>query len=130
MATTRTRTDHSRRTQRTPQRVGGAGSIRLTLSRPRGDTLLVRVAGEIDQLTAELLEGVALTELDPPPEVLALDLEEVGFVGASGVAALTDIQDAVQHSGRQCVTFPSPAVMRALEFAGVARRFDLFPAAG
>jgi anti-anti-sigma factor len=128
-ATIRARDVHPPGFRRTRRRPAAAGTIRLTLSRPAEDTLHVRVAGEIDTPTAGLLRRVALTELDPAPELVVLDVAQVVFFAAGAVTTLIDIQDTVERAGgRLCLPFPSRAVRRVLELVAVADRFGLYPA--
>lgn len=104
-------------------------SMVLTVSRPFGGAVaLVVVAGEVDMLTAPLLERVAVAEVDPDTAVLLLDMAQVGSFGASGLGALLQLLDAVERMGvRLCVVCPSRPVCRVLDLVALADRFDVHP---
>lgn len=80
-------------------------------------------------LTAPLFTREVMQALSPAENVLALDMAQVGFLGASGLSALVEVLDEVERTGgRLCVVFPSPAVRRALDVVGMAGRFNVYPA--
>lgn len=80
-------------------------------------------------LTAPLFTREVEEALDPAENLLALDMAQVGFLGASGLSALVDVLDAVERTGgRLCVVLPSRAVRRALDVVGLTGRFNVYPA--
>ncbi|MFJ8958191.1 STAS domain-containing protein [Lentzea sp. NPDC102401] len=83
-----------------------------------GDTVLVRVAGEIDVSTAQNLAdclGEAVRMVTPPASVV-LDLSGVRFLGAQGVGLLLDHQDLCLRRGSALVIVANTAaVLRPLQ---------------
>lgn len=76
---------------------------------------VLRLAGELDLSTADLLRG-AVGDHEGP---LVLDLAEVAFIDSSGVRALVDVS-----AGRVVgIHAPSEAVQRMLELTRLADRF-------
>jgi anti-anti-sigma factor len=95
------------------------------MSCPDTHTLSVEVTGEIDLHTSGYLQRAALTELDPVPDLVVLDMRQVTFLGVSAITALITIRDAIEgRGGRMCI-YPSPAVQRVLQPACVEDRFDV-----
>ena len=90
-----------------------------------GDTVLVRVAGEIDVSTAQNLAdclGEAIRMVTPPASVV-LDLSGVRFLGAQGIGLLLDHQDLCLRRGSALVIVANTAAvlrpLRALELMSV-----------
>ncbi|WP_045317268.1 STAS domain-containing protein [Lentzea aerocolonigenes] len=83
-----------------------------------GDAVVVRLAGELDQVTAGELSGCldgAVSSVDPPAPVV-VDLTEVDFLGAFGIRLLLDHQDLCLRKGSALmVVASSPAVLRPLQ---------------
>lgn len=101
------------------------GLIQLRMSCTDIHTLSVEVTGEIDLHTCGYLRRAALTELDPVPDLVVLDMRRVTFLGVSAIAALITIRDAIEGRGGQMCIYPSTAVQRVLQPACVNDRFDV-----
>ncbi|MGW4527434.1 STAS domain-containing protein [Amycolatopsis sp. NPDC004378] len=87
--------------------------LRMTVRRPAGGTAVVEVSGDIDTAgaprLAELLESRANSTLTR----LVIDLGEVNFLGAAGLAAIEHGYQRARERGIACaVTVPagSPAL--------------------
>lgn len=93
-----------------------------------GDTVVVRVGGEVDMLTTPLLGTCLNEQLQAAPAMLVVDLSRVGFLGSSGLAALVTARD---EAGAQGVTLrlvsADHAVLRPLNATGLADLFDIYP---
>ncbi len=78
-------------------------------------TAHIRVAGELDLATADLLDEAIAGALVERPERLVVDLEGVTFAGAQLVHALENAQNLMgeRRSGVRVVR-PSRSVMRVL----------------
>ena len=89
----------------------------------QGDTLIVRVGGEIDHHGAV---GVR-TEIDgrilqTRPERVLLELSAVDFMDSSGLGLIMGRLALVkQYGGTLSVLDPSPAVLRIMRLAGMER---------
>jgi anti-anti-sigma factor len=95
--------------------------IELTVSRPTGNVTVLSVAGEIDMLSAPVLEDAAFVELAGAPAVLVLDLHRVTFFGASGIAALRNVlEEACELGVALRLARPSPVVRRVFD---IVRRY-------
>lgn len=89
--------------------------IELTVSRHTGNVTVLSVAGEIDMLSAPVLEDAAVVELAGAPAVLVLDLHRVTFFGGSGIAALLNVLDEACGLGVALrLARPSSVVRRVL----------------
>jgi anti-sigma B factor antagonist len=82
------------------------------------EAVVVRVAGELDQATADELSDClsgAVRAVTPPARVV-VDLTEVSFLGACGIGVLLDHQDLCLSRGSALVVVASTSsVLRPLE---------------
>lgn len=89
-------------------------------------TCTLQVVGEIDLATAPLLRSRAMEQLERGPRVLVLDLEEVSFLGSSGLAVLIQIRtEAMRRDVGLRLVSSSRAVLRALTATGLIELFDV-----
>ena len=89
-----------------------------TTSERAGEGVVVRVAGALDQATAdELAECLSgAVRLVHPPAPLVVDLTEVDFLGACGIGVLLEHQDLCLRRGSALVVVAcTPAVLRPLQ---------------
>jgi anti-anti-sigma factor len=83
---------------------------------------VIRVAGEIDLRTAPTLANA----LDGVTGSLVLDLQDVGFMDASGLRVLIAQRHKRLNEGGDCIVAAlSHPVRRVLEISGVAEHFEL-----
>jgi anti-anti-sigma factor len=79
-----------------------------------GAAVVVRVAGELDWVTADELSD-RLGEVLRPPSPVVLDLTGLGFLGASGIRVLLAHRErCVREGGSFAVVADSPVVLRPL----------------
>lgn len=89
------------------------------------DSLIVRLAGELDLRTAPAFRARIQQEMAEGEKLrhLILDLRRVTFIDSSGVGAILgrwrDIR--ATRAGKVVVFGPRPNVRRVLEFAGLRR---------
>ena len=109
-----------------PRRGGALGVAPVT--RPRPDTAVLAVEGELDTLTAPELE-TALTGLLVGDEArLVVDLSGVTFLASSGLAVLIHAAHRAGETGRALhLVVSGRAVRRPLEVTGSAQLFTLHP---
>jgi anti-sigma B factor antagonist len=85
------------------------------------DVVLVRVIGELDLSTHELLREPLVNAAEAGNSVV-VDLAECEFIDSSGIRALLLGREAVasdQGANRLLIAAPQPQVMRVLEMTGV-----------
>jgi anti-sigma B factor antagonist len=101
------------------------------VSRPRPDTVLLEVEGEVDTLTAPRLEAgldAALAAAPTDDTAVVVDLTGVTFLASSGLAVLIGGARRVSESGRRLhLVAASRAVTRPLEVTGADALFDVHP---
>jgi anti-sigma B factor antagonist len=91
------------------------------------ERVVVRVGGEIDTATGEVLQRELLAVVRSRRRDLGLDLSTVDFLDSSGLRALLVVQQAVTAQGRQVgLVGSTPMIDRLLEITGLE---DLFPRA-
>ncbi len=89
----------------------------LRVATRRGaDRLILELEGELDMVTAPLLQdAVSGADLEGA-DALVIDLRGVSFMDSTGLKAIFSARNAVQEHGRQFAITPgSPQVRRLLE---------------
>ena len=96
-----------------------------------GRSVLVRVTGELDNVTADTLSTtLADAELAvSPPAPVVVDLTGVTFLGAAGLSVLVDHHERCAALGSSLLIVPgSKAARRAMTVTGLHSRLVLIPA--
>lgn len=110
-------------------RPSGVGlSLGLSVAcRARG-VLVVRVIGEVDMLTAPLLEQCVREQLAQGLAHLVMDLDAVGYLGAAGLGTLLAARDLALSvgSGLHLVVMRTRAVARPLAVTGLLPLFQVY----
>ncbi|HXV92519.1 MAG TPA: STAS domain-containing protein [Pseudonocardia sp.] len=89
------------------------------------DAVVVHAVGEIDTLTAPVLQARLAEHLDATALVV-LDMSEVTFLGSAGLAVLVAEKDRAESLGRRLrLVCGSRIVTRALEATGLLGLFDI-----
>lgn len=93
-----------------------------------GDTIVVRVSGEVDMLTTPVLSSTIDEQFEAGPRRLVIDMSGVGFLGSSGLAALVSARDeAHKRDVTLRLVSADHAVLRPLTATGLAELFDIYP---
>ncbi|GAA2698166.1 MULTISPECIES: STAS domain-containing protein [Actinosynnema] len=99
-------------------------------SRECGGAVVLKVSGEVDQLTVEPLHRELLAALARvrPPEPVVVDLTEVGFFGSAGLNELvTGHLQAELLGTRLAVVARHREVLRPLAISGLDEQLDVHP---
>jgi anti-sigma B factor antagonist len=102
----------------------------LRVQHPAVGVCVVAVAGELDLLTAPLLDACVREQLAAAPTNLILDLQAVRFLGASGLSCLLRAREGVQQTTGvrlHLAGLVTRAVARSLEVTGLREQFDTYP---
>jgi anti-sigma B factor antagonist len=102
----------------------------LSVQHPAVGVCVVAVAGELDLLTAPLLDACVREQLAAAPTNLILDLQAVRFLGASGLSCLLRAREGVQQTTGvrlHLAGLVTRAVARSLEVTGLREQFDTYP---
>ena len=103
----------------------GADGMDLTVHVPADDQLVIDVHGELDMLTSPQLRREVLDRL-PAAALVVLALDEVSFLGTSGLAALIELREHAQRSGTTLrLACTERRVLRPLSIAGLHHLFDI-----
>jgi anti-sigma B factor antagonist len=106
--------------------VTAAQVIELRVSTPARGVRVLHVAGEIDMLTAPVLDSMVARQLVSLPRLLVLDLSEVTFLSSSGLASLMAARDnAIEIGARLRLVCTGPMVLRPMEMTGLIDLFDI-----
>ncbi|MBQ8431629.1 MAG: anti-sigma factor antagonist [Clostridia bacterium] len=89
----------------------------------KGDTLVIRVGGEIDHHSAVAVRaGIDEQILEARPGRVLLELSRVDFMDSSGLGLIMGRFALVsKYGGKFAVLDPSPAVLKILRLAGMDR---------
>lgn len=109
----------------TPEQVLG-----LTVQHPTVGVCVVAMDGELDMLTAPLLDACLRQQFAAAPAHLILDLEALRFLGSNGLTCLLQARElADQTTGTQLhlAGLATRVVARALQITRLQDRFDTYP---
>ncbi len=82
-----------------------------------GDSLTVALAGALDTITSQELEGRLRKEIDGVKE-LVFDLSRLEYVSSAGLRVLLSAQKVMNRQGSMCVRNTSPEVMEIFDITG------------
>jgi anti-sigma B factor antagonist len=98
--------------------------ISIRLEQPVPGTVLLTVGGEVDMLSSPTLRESIASALAGGHRRLVIDLNDVEFLGTSGLAALVEARGTAQDRGIELwLACARRQVLRPLRIAGL---FDLF----
>lgn len=105
------------------------GPVQFELSEHRRDgTVLLRIAGELDVLTAPKLAARLDDLVRSPADDLVVDLDETAFIDSAGLHTLLNAQRRLTRRGRPLSVICAPGpVRRAIELARLAGTLNLVP---
>jgi anti-anti-sigma factor len=99
-----------------------AGSFSVRSDHPVPGTVVVRVRGALDYLTAPRLRAAIAEQLVSRPRVLIIDLDGVAFLDTVGLAELVEVHVAGPDVRIVCST---PRPLRTLQISGLADWFHM-----
>lgn len=105
-----------------------AEDLPLRVTRPAPDSVVLHVEGEVDALTAPILDIAVAMQLDTAPANLVLDFTGVSFLGSRGLAVLIWAANAAaERDVRLVLVAESRAVLGPLDITGIAEHFTIRP---
>lgn len=102
-----------------------AGLANVVVERPADDVAVVRVAGEVDMVTAPALENQVVSLVGERPRLLVIDLTEVRFFSSAGLAVLALAHREADEGTQLRVVANDPAVLRPLELTGLTEDLSI-----
>lgn len=113
-----------------PNRRGGDADDQITLSTrtPATGQVVIEVGGEVDMLTSPQLRAAVLEHFEPASgtELVVLVLDDVTFLGTSGLAALIEVRETAHTAGVELrLVCTARRVLRPLTIAGLVPLFDI-----
>lgn len=100
--------------------------IQVLAEQAEPEVVVLRVAGEIDLLTAGVLRERLREEIDPANRAIVLDLTEVTFLGSAGLSEIVSAARAGADNGMTiCLVATNRAVLRPLEITGLLSLFTV-----
>lgn len=91
------------------------------------DVRVVVVAGEVDLMTAPLLDTVVADQCASLPALLILDLRAVTFLGSSGLGSLLVAREAAATIGAHLrLVCAGPSVLRPIDLTGLTELFEVY----
>jgi anti-sigma B factor antagonist len=100
--------------------------IDVQASSPAKGLRVLRVVGDIDMLTAPVLESMIVGQLQSLPDILVLDLHKVGFMSSAGLASLITARKQADEAGAILrLVATSDPVLRPLTVTGLTTIFEI-----
>jgi anti-sigma B factor antagonist len=96
-------------------------------SEVHGDAVVLRLVGDIDLMTAPIVNQSIKIALQQSPPVLIVDLSGVEFMASAGLAELATGHRLAGPGTAFQVVAPNRATSRPLEMVGLTTVFDVFP---
>jgi anti-sigma B factor antagonist len=91
-----------------------------------GRVVRLMLSGELDMATAASLELELLNAEATRPPTLVLDLEQLRFMGVSGLRSILDAARRARRDGRQfVVTNPVPHISRLFELTAIDQSVEV-----
>ncbi len=92
----------------------------MSITKTEKNTLLVEVAGELDDHMAGKVRREIDKALDTDIKNIIFDFSKLTFMDSSGVGMIIGRYKKIQkHSGRLLIASPKPQVKRILEMSGL-----------
>ena len=108
----------------------GSELLALTVERPTSGVCVVTVGGELDMLTAPMLEACLGEQLSTAPRHLVVDLQRVSFLDSKGLNCLLRAREATQSTTTtqlHLAGLVTRAVARPLEVSQLLEVFTTYP---
>ena len=90
-----------------------------------GDTLVVRLAGELDLYNAEPVRETLFDAAAKEPGRLVVDLSEVEFIDSTALGVLIEARSRLRNRKAFLLAAPGLETRRALEISGLDRHFGI-----
>jgi anti-sigma B factor antagonist len=107
----------------------GSEMLGLTVERPASGVCVVTVNGELDMLTAPVLEACLREQLSTELSHLVVDLQRVSFLDSKGLNCLLLARDATQTTATQLhlAGLVTRAVARPFQVSQLLELFTTYP---
>jgi anti-sigma B factor antagonist len=93
---------------------------------PLDGVCVLDVNGDIDMLTAPVLDSMVTRQIESRPNSLILDLRGVDFMSSAGLASLMAARDAARKAGiRFRLVCTGQPVLRPMTVTGLTSVFDI-----
>jgi anti-anti-sigma factor len=89
------------------------------------DSVVVRLAGELDLYNAAMVRRALLESIDPAPQRVVVDLSEVDFMDSTALAALIEARARLPRREAFLLAAPGGEAARALSVSGLDRHFGV-----
>ena len=90
-----------------------------------GNSVIVRLSGELDLYNAHEVRDALLDECGRGPNRLVVDLSEVSFVDSTALGVLIEARGKMPNRRAFLLAAPNDSTRRAFEIAGLDRHFAL-----
>jgi anti-sigma B factor antagonist len=116
-----------RRGRRDRDRLESPNVVELFVNSPADGVRVVRVVGDIDMLTAPVLDSMIANQFRARPRLVVLDLREVQFMSSSGLASLMLARVQATKSGaRLHLVIDGDPVLRPMTITGLTPLFGIY----
>lgn len=103
-------------------------SFQIEIDEPAAGVALLRVFAEVDMLTSPEVDQAVTQLTSTETEILVIDLEQVTFLGTSGLASLVQALTVCRQQAIELrLICSTPRSRRPLQLAGLIGLFDIHP---
>jgi anti-sigma B factor antagonist len=95
------------------------GSLSVSSNRYGEDVIVVSLAGELDRSNVATAKAVLIAAAREGAALLVIDLDELQFLDASGIALLVEVSGLRGAEALRVVPSPAPEVKRMLDLTGI-----------
>ncbi|MBB5158647.1 STAS domain-containing protein [Saccharopolyspora phatthalungensis] len=114
----------------TNERTAPGKALRVRVSYPNSESIVVAAFGEIDAATVARYEEALLPRLSAAVRLVVVDLKQVHFLGVPGLELLHRARLLAEAQGVVLrLVADTGEVLRALDVAGLASQLDCFSTA-
>lgn len=106
---------------------GSAPTLTVRVEKPESGTVVLRVGGEIDLVTAPQLEESVTRALAQRPKVLVVDLTDVGFLASAGMSVLVAAHNQAGENTDMRLVASGSATFRPMELTGLSQALQIYP---
>lgn len=95
--------------------------------RREGPAAILSVRGDVDAASAHVLREAVLGAIDDGPDVVVVDLTQVGYIDSVGLGTLVvSLKRANEQQSRLRLVVTSPQIEKIFKITGLLSSFEIF----
>jgi anti-sigma B factor antagonist len=95
--------------------------------RREGPAAVLSVAGDVDAANAHVLREAVLSAIDDGPQLVIVDLTEVGYIDSVGLGTLVvSLKRASEQQARLRLVVTNPQIEKIFKITGLLTAFEIY----